>query len=148
MIEAKRIFIFRFSDDIELMTGQRPNCYWLFCWKYVAPAAMITILTASFVKIATEGSSYEAWDKETATTIRQEWPDWCHFVIAFLILVAALWIPLVAFLEALGIHLLPPEEPSWFPAEELRDFHGLMPHKVTDIEKCLFCMKDDAPEDM
>ncbi|GFT10673.1 sodium-dependent neutral amino acid transporter B(0)AT2 [Nephila pilipes] len=138
----------RFSDDIELMTGHRPNCYWLFCWKYVAPAAMITILTASFVKIATEGSGYEAWDKETATTIRQDWPGWCHFVIAFLILMAALWIPLVAFLEAIGIHLLPPEEPSWFPAEELRDFHSLIPHKVTDLEKCLFCMKDDEPEDM
>ncbi|GIY93881.1 sodium- and chloride-dependent glycine transporter 2 [Caerostris extrusa] len=138
----------RFSDDIELMTGSRPNCYWLFCWKYVAPAAMVTILTCSFVKIATDGSSYEAWDKDTATTIRQEWPGWCHFVIAFLILVAAIWIPLVALLEALGIHLLPPEEPSWFPAEELRDYHALLPHKITDLEKCLFCMKEDEPEDM
>ncbi|CAL1291877.1 unnamed protein product [Larinioides sclopetarius] len=138
----------RFSDDIELMTGQRPNCYWLFCWKYVAPAAMLTILTASFVQIATEGSSYEAWDKDLATTVTQEWPGWCHFVITFLILVAAIWIPLVAFLEACGIHLLPPEEPSWFPAEELREYHGLLPHKVTDLEKCLFRMKDDEPEDM
>ncbi|GBL85486.1 Sodium-dependent neutral amino acid transporter B(0)AT2 [Araneus ventricosus] len=138
----------RFSDDIELMTGKRPNCYWLFCWKYVAPVAMVIILTASFVQIATEGSSYETWDKESATTVKQEWPGWCHFVITFLILVAAIWIPLVAFLEACGIHLLPPEEPSWFPAEELRDYHALIPHKVTDLEKCLFCMKDDEPEEM
>lgn len=60
-------FSVRFSDDIELMTGRRPHHYWLFCWRYVAPATMITILSCSFVKIATEGVGYEAWDKETVS---------------------------------------------------------------------------------
>lgn len=83
-----------------------------------------------------------------ATTVRKEWPSWCHFVIAFLILMAAIWIPLVAILKLFGIHLLSEEEPSWFPADELRDFHGLMPHKVSAIEKCLFCIKEDEPEEM
>ncbi|KFM69889.1 Sodium-dependent neutral amino acid transporter B(0)AT2, partial [Stegodyphus mimosarum] len=130
------------------MTGRRPSYYWLFCWKYVAPATMITILSASFVKIATEGSGYEAWDKESATTIRLEWPGWCHFLIATLILMAAIWIPLVAVLKVCGIHLLTEEEPSWFPAEELRDFYNVMPHKVTPLEKCLFCIHEDDQEDI
>lgn len=82
-----------------------------------------------------------------ATTIRQEWPGWCHFLIAFLILMAAIWIPLVALLRMCGIHLLSEEEPSWFPADELRDFHGLMPHKVSTIEKCLFCIKEEEEHD-
>lgn len=83
-----------------------------------------------------------------ATTVRQEWPSWCHFLIAFLILIAAIWIPLVAILRVMGIHLLTEEEPSWFPADELRDFHGLMPHKVSAIEKCLFCIQEDEHEEM
>ncbi|XP_023228941.1 sodium-dependent neutral amino acid transporter B(0)AT3-like [Centruroides sculpturatus] len=137
----------RFSDDIELMTGNRPSYYWLFCWRYLAPITMITILIASFSKIATGDITYEAWDKETATTVTKEWPTWANIVIAILILMAAIWIPLVALLQVFGIRLLPDEEPAWFPAEDLRDFYGVIPHKVTDLEKCLFCIKETEPED-
>ncbi|XP_076334048.1 sodium-dependent neutral amino acid transporter B(0)AT3-like [Tachypleus tridentatus] len=133
----------RFSDDLELMTGKRPSYYWLFCLKYVAPITMLTILVTSFVKIAKEGSGYEAWDSESASPMHLEWPHWAHILIAVLILMAAIWIPLVAFLRVLGIRILQDEEPTWFPAEELRDFYGIAPHKVTTVEKWLFCVREE-----
>lgn len=86
----------RFSDDIELMTGSRPGLYWLICWKYVSPMAMITILTASFIELMTNGSTYPAWDAVKGITESKEWPHWCIVVAIFLILVSVLWIPIVA----------------------------------------------------
>ncbi|XP_076325123.1 sodium-dependent neutral amino acid transporter B(0)AT1-like [Tachypleus tridentatus] len=140
----------RFSDDLELMIGKRPSYYWLFCWKYIAPATMLTILISSFVKIAEEGCGYEAWDRVLATPFYKEWPYWANALIAILILMAAIWIPLVAFLKTLGIRILQDEEPAWFPAEELRDFYGIIPHTVTTVERWVFCMseEDEIIEDM
>lgn len=103
-----------------------------------------TLLCAFFMPV----SNLSLFPLLQATTVRQEWPGWCHFLIAFLILMAAIWIPLVAILKMCGIHLLTEEEPSWFPADELRDFHGVMPHKVSAIEKCLFCIKEEEHDEM
>lgn len=52
---------FRFSDDIELMTGQRPNYYWLIMWKYVSPIVIIIIFFASLIKSMMSAATYEAW---------------------------------------------------------------------------------------
>lgn len=86
----------RFADDIELMTGSRPHIYWMICWKYVSPIAMLTILFASFYDLATNGSNYPAWDASTGATNKVEWPHWCIVLAVFLILVSVLWIPIVA----------------------------------------------------
>lgn len=62
----------RFSDDIELMTGQRPNYYWLIMWKYVSPIVIIIIFFASLIKSMMSAATYEAWIpsivSETVTT--------------------------------------------------------------------------------
>lgn len=50
------VIVCRFADDIELMTGTRPGLYWLICWKYLSPLAMLLILIASVVEILTDGS--------------------------------------------------------------------------------------------
>jgi len=89
----------RFSDDIEMMTGSRPNFYWMFCWKYLSPCAMVTILLASFYQLLTEGSSYPAWIGSKGATEGMEWPHWCIVVAFFLILSSILWIPIVAVLR-------------------------------------------------
>ena len=86
----------RFADDIELMTGTRPGLYWLMCWKYLSPFAMLAILMASIIEIITDGSGYPAWVSSKGVTERQSWPTWCIFLIAFLILISVIWIPLVA----------------------------------------------------
>lgn len=30
-----------------------------------------------------------------------------------------------------GLHVIQDEEPAWFPAEELREYHTVVPHKVS-----------------
>lgn len=88
---------FRFADDIELMTGSRPSMYWMLCWKYLSPIAMITILTASFITLASEGSDYPAWNAAKGITEKLEWPHWCIVLAIVMILMSVLWIPIVAF---------------------------------------------------
>lgn len=78
------------------MTGSRPSLYWMICWKYVSPAAMITILTASFIELAQTGSSYPAWIAAKGLTEPKDWPHWCIILAIFLILVSVVWIPVVA----------------------------------------------------
>lgn len=86
----------RFADDIEMMTGSRPGLYWMLCWKYISPIAMLTILTASIVDLATNGSNYPAWNAETGETHKLEWPHWCIVLAVLLISISILWIPFVA----------------------------------------------------
>ncbi|XP_058063630.1 sodium-dependent neutral amino acid transporter B(0)AT3 [Anopheles bellator] len=136
----------RFADDIELMTGARPGLYWMLCWKYISPIAMITILVASFLELASEGSSYPGWNPLTGTTNQLEWPYWCIVVAILLILVSILWIPGVAILRLCGINIIEDSEPAWFPSAELRDVHGIVPHEPTDIEISLLCIRADGSE--
>ncbi|KAL1129026.1 hypothetical protein AAG570_013558 [Ranatra chinensis] len=86
----------RFADDIELMIGTRPGLYWLVCWKYLSPLAMILILLASICELLMDGSGYPAWVPSQGVTVKKEWPLWAFFLIGFLVLVAVLWIPIVA----------------------------------------------------
>lgn len=86
----------RFADDIELMTGNRPGLYWLICWKYLSPLAMLSILVASFLEIVVKGSGYQAWVASTGITEKHDWPTWALFLIVVLILASILWIPAVA----------------------------------------------------
>lgn len=78
------------------MTGTRPGLYWLICWKYLSPFAMLAILVASIVEIATEGSGYPVWVTSKGVAERQPWPIWGIVLIVFLISISVLWIPLVA----------------------------------------------------
>lgn len=86
----------RFADDIELMTGQRPALYWMICWKYISPIAMILILLSSFIDLALRGSFYPAWDAVLGKTVDKEWPLPCIVAAILLISVSILWIPGVA----------------------------------------------------
>lgn len=87
------LLIFRFADDIELMTGTRPGIYWLICWKYLSPLAMLLILISSFFELATEGSGYDAWIRSEGDTVRKTWPIWAVLLVLVLVLASVLWIP-------------------------------------------------------
>lgn len=130
------------------MTGSRPQLYWMLCWKYISPIAMLTILFASFVQLATEGSSYPGWDAITGATRTLEWPHWCIVVAICLIGVSVIWIPLVAICRLLGITIVEDTEPAWFPVDELRNVHGIVPVEPTELERTLFCIRPDGSEGM
>ncbi|XP_059468506.1 sodium-dependent neutral amino acid transporter B(0)AT3 [Neocloeon triangulifer] len=136
----------RFADDIEKMTGHRPGMYWLICWKYLSPLAMISILVASFLQIALDGSGYDAWVFSEGTTERHNWPTWSIVLILTLILASVLWIPVVAICRSMGIIIIEDEERAWFPGAELAEFHGLTTHHATPMEKLLFGFRDDGSE--
>ncbi|XP_030750013.1 sodium-dependent neutral amino acid transporter B(0)AT3 [Sitophilus oryzae] len=136
----------RFADDIEMMTGSRPGLYWLICWKYLSPLAMLSILVASFVEIAVDGSGYSAWVAEKGETVKHPWPIWAILLICTLVLVCVMWIPGAAIGRLFGIVLIDDNEKAWFPASDLKDFHGIMPHEVTTAETLLFCIRADGSE--
>ncbi|CAG9865492.1 unnamed protein product [Phyllotreta striolata] len=136
----------RFADDIEMMTGSRPGLYWLVCWKYLSPLAMLSILVASFVEIAVDGSGYSAWVASKGETVRQPWPVWAISLITVLVLASVLWIPGSAIARLFGYVVIDDNEKAWFPADELKDFHGIMPHEVTAAERMLFCIRADGSE--
>lgn len=46
----------------------------------------------------------------------------------------------------LGIVIVEDTEPAWFPANELREVHGIVPHEPTQIERTLFCIQVDGTE--
>ncbi|XP_056641259.1 sodium-dependent neutral amino acid transporter B(0)AT3 [Diorhabda sublineata] len=136
----------RFADDIEMMTGNRPGLYWLICWKYLSPLAMLSILVASFIEIAVDGTGYAAWVASKGETERLPWPLWAILLITVLVLASVLWIPGVAIARLLGIVVIDDNEKAWFPANDLKDFHGIMPHEVTAAETLLFCIRADGSE--
>ncbi|ODN04311.1 Sodium-dependent neutral amino acid transporter B(0)AT3 [Orchesella cincta] len=136
----------RFAEDIQLMTGKRPHIYWMICWKYLSPIAMVIILTASFIKIFTEGSSYPKWDPIHGVAVDEEWPTWALVLAMFLVMISVAWIPIIGISRALGIVIMHKEEPAWFPANELRDFHGIVAHEATTAEKILFGFREDGTE--
>ncbi|XP_017887717.1 sodium-dependent neutral amino acid transporter B(0)AT3 [Ceratina calcarata] len=136
----------RFADDIELMTGNRPGLYWLICWKYLSPMAMLSILIASIVEIIVDGSGYPAWVASRGETEKHEWPLWAVVLIGILILASVLWIPTVAICRLFGILIIEDNEKAWFPAADLKEFHGIVPHEVTPAETLLFCIRSDGSE--
>ncbi|XP_055712703.1 sodium-dependent neutral amino acid transporter B(0)AT3 isoform X1 [Phlebotomus papatasi] len=136
----------RFADDIELMTGSRPGLYWMICWKYISPLAMTTILTASFFDLAIRGSNYPAWNSLKGATDSLEWPHWCIAIAIIMILSSVLWIPGVAICRLLGINIIEDTDPAWFPVNELREVHGIVPVEPTEVERTLFCIQPDGSE--
>lgn len=54
--------ISRLSDDIELMIGSRPGYFWLLCWRFLGPIAMVVIFVASLIEIFSKGVTYEVWN--------------------------------------------------------------------------------------
>ena len=97
--KANIVLFVRFSDDIELMTGRRPSIYWLICWKFVSPIAMLGILIASVVDMIIKGAGYKAWDTELGKEVELPWPLWAQILIGILICMSVLWIPIVALLK-------------------------------------------------
>ncbi|XP_065675972.1 sodium-dependent neutral amino acid transporter B(0)AT3-like isoform X2 [Hydra vulgaris] len=51
----------RFADDLEFMTGSRPNIFWMVCWKYISPLAILVIFFTNFYKLATTTATYKAY---------------------------------------------------------------------------------------
>lgn len=94
------------------------------------------------------GSSYPVWNGELGKTQEMEWPGWCIFVAIALIGVSILWIPFIAICRLFGIVIIEDSEPMLFPAAELRDVNGIVPHEPTEFEQMMFGFRPDGSEGM
>ncbi|XP_015761468.1 PREDICTED: sodium-dependent neutral amino acid transporter B(0)AT3-like [Acropora digitifera] len=101
--QAYLSFSFRFSDDIEYMTGSKPNVFWKVCWMFITPAAMFTILVASIVLMSQGKASYYAWNKDQGKYEKVPYPNWAVFVAVMLVLVSVIFIPCVAVARYFGL---------------------------------------------
>lgn len=48
--------------------------------------------------------------------------------------------------RAFGILIIDDNEKAWFPAPDLKEFHGIVDHQVTAAETLLFCIREDGSE--
>lgn len=134
----------RFCDDCELMTGKRPHFIILLSWRYISPILLLVIMIATLREFTLE-QNYEIWSSEGHLDVKR-WPAWCILFGAMLIISCVVWIPAIAILRILKINLIPEENINhcWFPAEELREFHGIQDeHRVTKLERILFGFTHD-----
>ena len=138
--------LFRFSEDIQLMTGSRPGLFLCICWKFISPAIMLLILISFFVQMFSGSLSYEAWDAETGSAVQLSWPWWCYILIVLLIGMSVLWIPLVGILQWCGLTVLKTEKAAWFPVEELREDNNVQPHKISRMERLVLGWREDGLE--
>ena len=53
---------------------------------------------------------------------------------------------LISTARFFGINVIPAEEAAWFPVADMREMHGVKPHKVTALEQTLFAMHPDGSE--
>jgi len=58
---------FRFSQDIEYMTGIYPGMYWQVCWRFVGPVMLIGLLIGSFIDKIQNSPEYDAWNSLTVS---------------------------------------------------------------------------------
>ena len=54
----------RLSLDVEMMVGFRPSYFFMFCWRFAGPTAMVVIFAASLVEMFSKGTWYEIWDAD------------------------------------------------------------------------------------
>ena len=101
------------------MTGQKPSIYWLICWKYISPIAILGIFFSSMGGMFANTPQYEKYqyqyDNEThpsgqeyfsgditdPTNLKgmEDWPIWAIVIAAMLILLSILWIPIIGGLR-------------------------------------------------
>uniref|UniRef100_A0AAY5EKM3 Transporter n=1 Tax=Electrophorus electricus TaxID=8005 RepID=A0AAY5EKM3_ELEEL len=92
----------RFSDDIEWMTGHRPNLYWQATWRVISPLMLLVVFLAYVVVQAQDKPTYEAWNPQYVNFPAPEvlaYPDWVYAICILLAAVPCSFIPLWALYQ-------------------------------------------------
>ncbi|KAL2080633.1 hypothetical protein ACEWY4_024426 [Coilia grayii] len=89
----------KFSEDIEFMTGRRPNLFWRVCWMGISPVLLLVIFVAYIVVQAQTTPTYPAWNPDYVDFPQAEvlpYPDWVFAMCVFLVAIPVAPIPIVA----------------------------------------------------
>ncbi|RXM35525.1 Sodium-dependent neutral amino acid transporter B(0)AT1 [Acipenser ruthenus] len=89
----------RFSDDIEWMTGRRPNLYWQATWRVISPGMLLVVFLAYIVVQVQQPATYAAWNPNYINfpmTETLDYPGWVFAICILLSSVPCIFIPIVA----------------------------------------------------
>nr|XP_020468397.1 sodium-dependent neutral amino acid transporter B(0)AT3-like isoform X2 [Monopterus albus] len=89
----------RFNDDIEWMTGRRPNLYWQVTWRFISPFMLFVVFVAYVVISAKQRPTYNAWNPDYVHFPLAEvlhYPEWVFAICVLLCTLPVISIPLVA----------------------------------------------------
>ncbi|KAJ4931569.1 hypothetical protein JOQ06_025864 [Pogonophryne albipinna] len=95
----------RFNDDIEWMTGRRPNIYWQATWRFISPLMLLVVFVAYVVVAAEKRPTYNAWNPDHVNfplADVQPYPEWVYDICVLLSVLPIVSIPLVAFYRFMG----------------------------------------------
>lgn len=120
----------RFSYDIHLMTGSKPNKYMLLCWKWITPGIASVMLVASIVRFIVDaaisgGIFYVNFDPTDPNSsdgdVKKKMPAISLTIGFSLMIICVLPVPLHCCFRRSKLSLLKAEAPAEFPEEELRE---------------------------
>ena len=63
-------YYFRFSQDIEYMTGIYPGMYWQLTWRFIGPIMLTGLLIGSVIDKVRNNPEYAAWSAEKVSRLR------------------------------------------------------------------------------
>lgn len=127
----------RFSEDIYMMCGEKPNRMFMLCWKFISPIAMCIILVAFLHNIFVNGITYSRYNKEIGEAEIAPMPPWAILLCIFLSTISLISIPAAALVHK--VVKLPPVTPSWFPEDDLRAQHPIDSNFMSSqVDKLLF----------
>lgn len=100
----------RLANDIEYMTGKRPNLFLMVCWKYISPGVLIIVFIGYVVTMISNTPTYKAYvgcvqdpfDLSISEGTDVWWkkfvyPWWSQLLAAVLVLMSVLPIPVYMF---------------------------------------------------
>ncbi|XP_068611089.1 sodium-dependent neutral amino acid transporter B(0)AT3-like [Brachionichthys hirsutus] len=95
----------KFNDDIEWMTGRRPNFYWQSCWRFISPLMLLVVFVAYVVVEAETRPTYQTWNPDYVhfpLADTQQYPEWVFAICVVLSLIPIFSIPIVAIYKFTG----------------------------------------------
>ncbi|XP_073341562.1 LOW QUALITY PROTEIN: sodium-dependent neutral amino acid transporter B(0)AT3-like [Pagrus major] len=95
----------RFNDDIEWMTGRRPNIYWQVTWRFISPLMLLVVFVAYVIVEAETQPTYNAWNPDYVNfplADVQNYPGWVFVICVLLSVLPVVSIPLVALYKFTG----------------------------------------------
>jgi hypothetical protein len=93
----------RFCRDLEFMTGESVNQYWIITWRFIAPPIMIILFLSSVFKSFTHVPQYSAYDHEKSHQHDTPYPTWALFIAFGMVGFAMAPVPVVWFVRKFKI---------------------------------------------
>ncbi|XP_060705893.1 sodium-dependent neutral amino acid transporter B(0)AT3-like [Hemiscyllium ocellatum] len=112
----------KFCDDLEFMTGRRPNFYWQVAWRFISPLLLLSVFVTFVATEIQSHLSYEAWDPnyvEFPKKEEKEYTGWVEFICAFLVILSSIFIPLTALYHFIRLKLRRHKQTTQVPFDNL-----------------------------